>query len=93
MEKIARRHSRETNIAQSEVEYYIRLKTKPECYFLYCTPSGALTGLLYWLVYANQLQRCFLAIEQQFTQKVSNLALADHSKVVCLYQTNDLYTV
>ena len=33
MEKIARGHGQETNIAQDKVKCYIRLKAMPECYF------------------------------------------------------------
>ena len=35
MEKIARGHGREANIAQDEAKYYISLETKPECYFFH----------------------------------------------------------
>ena len=68
MEKITQGCSRETNIARGEAKCYIRLKTKPECYFFpYCTRGSALTDLLYWLVYSNKLQRLGAAIERQST--------------------------
>ena len=52
---------------RSKVEYYVRLETEPECYFSYSTHSNALTGLLYWLVYANKLCRFYLAIELELS--------------------------
>ena len=46
MEKIARGHGREANIARGEAECCISLETKPECHFFpYCTHGSALTGL------------------------------------------------
>ena len=42
MEKIARGRGRETNIAQGEAECYIRLKTKPECYFFHIALAAVL---------------------------------------------------
>ena len=49
MEKIARGRSREAISV---------LRPSLSAIFPYCTRSSALTGLLYWLVYANKLQRC-----------------------------------
>ena len=41
-------------------------------------------GLLYWLVYFEQIAKALLgAIERQVTRMVRFLALADHSKAVC----------
>ena len=56
MEKIARGHGRETNIARGEAECYIRLETKPECYFFpYCTRGSALNWfiVLGWFIRTN----------------------------------------
>ena len=42
MEKIARGRGRETNIARGEAECYIRLETKPECYFFHIALAAVL---------------------------------------------------
>ena len=80
MEKIARGRGRETNIALGEAECYIRLETKSECYFFHIALAlTVLAGLF------EQIAKVLLgAIKQQSTRKVRNLALADHSKAVCL---------
>ena len=37
MEKIARGHGRETNIARGIAECYVKLETTPKCYFFHIT--------------------------------------------------------
>ena len=84
MEKIARGHGREANIARGEAECYISLETKPECYFsiLHLWQCfnwfNVLAGLF------EQIAKELLgAIERQVTRKVLSLVLADHSKALC----------
>ena len=40
--KIAHGRGRETNIARGEAECYIRLETKPKCYFFHIARAGVL---------------------------------------------------
>ena len=42
MEKIARGHGREANIARGEAECYISLETKPKCYFFHIALAAVL---------------------------------------------------
>ena len=85
MEKIARGHGRETNTARGEAECYIRLETKPECYFSILHSRQCFNWFIVLAGLFEQIAKVLLgAIERQSTRKVHNLALADHSKAVCL---------
>ena len=90
MEKIAQGHGREANIAQGEAELVPAIilvsRPSPSAFFPYCTRGSAI--LNWFIVLAGlfeQITKVLLgAIERQVTRKVRSLALADHSKAVCL---------
>ena len=85
MEKIARGHSRETNIARGKAECYIRLETKPECYFPLVHSQQCFNWFIVLAGLFEQIAKVPLgATERQSARKVRNLALADDSKAVCL---------
>ena len=84
MEKIARGHGREANIAQGKAECYISLETKPECYFFLLHLQQCFNWFIVLAGLFELIAKVLLgAIEQQVTRKVHSLALADHSKAVC----------
>ena len=82
MEKIARGHGRETNIAQGEAKCYLGSRISLSAIF------STLHSRQCFIVLAGlfeQIAKVLLgAIERQSTRKVRNLALADHSKAVYL---------
>ena len=77
--------SQETNIAQGNAECYIRLKTKPGCYFSILHLRQCFNWFIVLVGLFEEIAMVLLgAIERQLTQKVPSLALADHLKAIYL---------
>ena len=72
-----------TNIERGEAQCYIRLETKPECYFSILHLQQCFNWFIVLAGLFEQIAKVLLgAIKWQVTQKVCSLAIADHSKTL-----------